>query len=384
VAWLGALALGPWATVLASSASGCGLGIINYCMPDEGVPPPICYGGGGTGGVGDAGEDASDAGSDAPPFPPCAGQCAPLPPLDWSNPELLWIGPAQQVPACPAVASAPGYSGYVGLDASTSCPPCQCNPPTGSCGLPATITVSAEPCAEGDADAGGTPFDPPAGWDGGCTGNDGLDAGTLCDGSPCAQSATIGPLTVDETGCTPQAPTVSPPPITWQSAVLVCHGMAYGACDVSGETCTPAPPPGFSTCVFQDGDSDCDAPLLAPYTQKILAYGGVSDDRSCSACTCGPPAGSVCTAEISLFPDGMCASSMPNANPVDSTKPVCVDLITGTALGSKSAGTPTYSPGTCPAGGGALLGSAVGLAPKTFCCIPTPLPPPRPGAVAKQ
>jgi hypothetical protein len=398
MAWLAALAFVPATAGLAS----CGISRLDYCMPESGVPPPnLCDnmdGGGGGGthitcgpgtvlhgsecvpGGGDASDDAADGDADGPPAPACTGQCAPYAPVGWLGPDLLWIGSPQQMPTCPVAMSAAGDFAYADLDASASCAPCQCDPPTGSCGLPSMIAVSPESCEAADAGAGETPFNPPAEWDGGCTGGGAIDAGALCDGGPCAQSATIAPLTVNETVCAPLAPTVSPPPIS-QSSVLLCEGSANGACAITGESCLPSAP-GFATCVFDPGDQECVA-LLAPYTQKILAYTNISDTRTCSACTCDAPTGSVCSAEISIYSDGTCASSSPNANPVDSTKPVCVDLITGAALGSKSASAPTYTPGACQAGGGVPSGSAVPVAPTTFCCIPTPLPPPLPGGTAR-
>jgi hypothetical protein len=44
----------------------------------------------------------------------CAGvQCVPKEPSGWSDPLLLWIGPPDQVPECPASAPNPGGEGYV-------------------------------------------------------------------------------------------------------------------------------------------------------------------------------------------------------------------------------------------------------------------------------
>jgi hypothetical protein len=393
LAWVGALALVPTTIVLTGGASGCGYSTIDYCHPSEGVPAPGCGGGGaGTGitcGPGTvlrgkecvvASDDAGDDAADAPSALACTGQCAPYSPLEWSGPSLLWIGPPSQTPTCPAAVSASGYFAYADLDASAPCPPCQCAPPAGSCGLPPAIGVSPESCEAADADGGDTPFNPPAGWDGGCTEDDAIAGGALCDGGPCAQSATIAPLTVNETGCEPVAPTVSPPPIS-QSSALICEGMAPGACAITGESCLPATP-GFAICVFQAGDHDCSA-SFGPYTQKVLVYIDVSGMPSCSACTCGAPAGSVCTSKLSFYVDGMCASPASNANLVDSTKPVCVDLITGTALGSKSASEPVYAPGACQAGGGVLMGSVVPVDPTTFCCIQPPVPPPFPEGTAR-
>jgi hypothetical protein len=42
----------------------------------------------------------------------------------------------------------------------------------------------------------------------------------------------------------------------------------------------------------------------------------------------------------------------------------------GTALGSKSAGPLTPTPGTCQASGGDVIGSVDPVEPSTFCCRP--------------
>jgi hypothetical protein len=48
----------------------------------------------------------------------------------------------------------------------------------------------------------------------------------------------------------------------------------------------------------------------------------------------------------------------------------CADVPAGSALGSKSAGPTTYTPGACEASGGEPLGAAVPSQPVTFCCLP--------------
>ena len=144
-----------------------------------------------------------------------------------------------------------------------------------------------------------------------------------------------------------------------------------GVCDKSSPTCVPPVPAGFRVCVFHEGDKSCGEDALAPYNEKHLFYKNIHDARSCSACACGSPAGSVCSAEISIYTDDKCSSAMPNANPVDSNAPVCIDMIAGAALGSKSASPPTYAPGACQPSGGEPTGAAEPLDPATYCCIPS-------------
>ncbi len=56
----------------------------------------------------------------------------------------------------------------------------------------------------------------------------------------------------------------------------------------------------------------------------------------------------------------------------DSNIATCHDVSVGSPLGSKSAGPPTYAPGTCKPSGGPT-GSVTPIGPGTLCCIPPPL-----------
>jgi hypothetical protein len=208
-----------------------------------------------------------------------------------------------------------------------------------------------------------TPFDAPPGWDGGCTAADGIDAGAFGDGG----SLTIAAPTVTDAGCTAiQPPTPDAGP-TWSYA-LACMGQAGGAC-AGGFFCAPPQVAGFEVCVALDGDEEC---VGSTYTEKHLAFLGVDDTRSCSPCTCGAPSGGKCTATISVYANGACASDEVYGLTIDSTMPEwCFDVTTGPLL-SKSASPPTYDAGPCPPSGGAPTGTATPTSPTTFCCIPQP------------
>ena len=139
--------------------------------------------------------------------------------------------------------------------------------------------------------------------------------------------------------------------------------------------CLPAdpPPPGFALCVFQKGENACPTDAGNDFTEQHVFYRGVQDDRECSACTCGPPTGSACTATISIYKGANLTCSGPALAtiPVSSKSQTCLDIqLPGQALGSKSAAPTTYLPGTCPAMGGDGNGVATPTNPATFCCRP--------------
>ena len=132
-------------------------------------------------------------------------------------------------------------------------------------------------------------------------------------------------------------------------------------------------PPGFGMCIFHEGEMDCPTEPRAVFTEQHVFYKGIKDDRQCSACTCGAPVGSACTAAISIYKgnDLTCSGPALDQKTVSSIGPTCIDiLLPGQALGSKSAGPTTYSPGTCPAMGGDGSGIATPTQAATLCCRP--------------
>lgn len=338
-----------------------------YCCP---APPDAATG------EPDAAAGEEDASADGP-IGECEGACAAGPPSGWDAPALVWIGeagPGAEAPPCPASAALLGYEGYADLDAPSACGGCQCGPPSGTCHVPASMTANAGPCGA----PGGvvqTPFDPPSGWDGACTSHGAVVGGALCSGVPCVQSLTIAPLVVEESGCAPSSVVttgnIGPPPAVFHTHARVCRGFASGSCAHSGDVCSPPVPPGFLRCVFHDGDVVCPPPAQGPYQERHLVYAGVDDGRSCSPCVCGPPEGSACIGAISVFSDPACVDSLVSSYLIDAEGPACVDLVSGAALGSKSATPPSYVPGACAPSGATPMGEAKPIGPTTLCCAPS-------------
>lgn len=325
------------------------------CGSRETMPGPD-GGDAGTGSGGDAGGSG------------CAGQCAPLQPLGWDYPTLVWFGAEKDAPECPPEAPAFGSASHADLDAPAGCGTCTCSSPTGSCTLPATFTANAATCALNNASTPHTTFDPSTGWDGTCDANDAIPSGKLCSGVKCVQSLTIGPLTVNESACKP-SPTPAPPAATWKTFARGCRQFPPVPCSDSGHACLPASPPGFRVCVFQLGDNNCPSGSL--YTEKHVFYDDFQDTRACSPCSCSSPTGGSCSSTASVFTDGACSTLAYSAT-VTSAGPACHDLPAGTPLGSKSSTPPTYTPGACTPGGGEPMGAATPVQPSTYCCLPSP------------
>ncbi|WP_437589687.1 hypothetical protein [Sorangium sp. So ce1000] len=90
--------------------------IYGPCQPSEYGSPACPYpeaGGGGAGGEGGGGGGGvgGSGGAGGGDETACAGDCVPPAPLGWFGPALLWFGPRDQVPACPAAAPNVGYEG---------------------------------------------------------------------------------------------------------------------------------------------------------------------------------------------------------------------------------------------------------------------------------
>lgn len=338
----------------------------DQCIWCGGKPDGNCVtDGGASDGPIEGGPILTDAGADGAVVS-CTGQCWPNPPMGWSAPGLLWFGSENNPPPCPDVAPTVGYEGKGGLDApAATCGACSCVPPTGSCMPPTTITVGNGTCS--GTSTNHLSFDPPTDWNNGaCSANMTIPTGALCNGAPCVQSVTFGPLTMTETGCAPllSGGSMVPPP-TWSQFARSCTSNG-GMCASLGEICGPPPSPGFQVCIFQQGDMDC--PSFSPYSEKHVFYQGVDDTRGCSPCTCSSPLGSTCSATASIYSDLVC-NDLVKSVMVDAIGPHCVDVLTGAALGGKAVELPVYTAGQCQPGGGAALGAAAPIYAATFCCL---------------
>jgi hypothetical protein len=347
------------------------------CVPQPGQPPPTCGPGtnfppANTCPNFDGGTDGGDAAAEGP-IGDCIGQCVLGAPEMWNPPALVWIGPELEAPQCPESADLLVYEGHASLSAPDLCGACGCDPPTGTCGLPGMLTASnSATCPDDGPGATLTPFDPPSAWDGGCTTNEAVDGGELCDGGPCVQSLTIAPLTVNDTGCTPtQIPITTDPP-SWGMFARVCQAVnAHGSCSASEDYCSVAlPGPGFHLCVASQSPGDRPCSPLGPYQDRYVFYNGFQDTRACVACSCGQPSGSTCTAELTVYSDDACTSAPVVEALVDSDASQCHDVTAGASLGSKSTSLPTYMPGACLPSGGPI-GSATPVGPSTLCCLPS-------------
>jgi hypothetical protein len=127
--------------------------------------------------------------------------------------------------------------------------------------------------------------------------------------------------------------------------------------------CAPSPPEGLSLCLYVKGEV---ASCPAEYPAKMVFY-GVEDQRGCTPCQCSAQEGAQCMAVVSAFSDSACGA-LAGAVVVTDQEAACVDLVSGTALGSLKVSMVTDVPGSCAPSGGAPFGEVLPADPLTLCC----------------
>jgi hypothetical protein len=295
------------------------------------------------------------------------GVCVPKEPALGDEPVLFWSGLSTEVPpACPGGGQPLGEATYADPLFPSECT-CTFEPPGGYCEFPTKFTASTALCY----DPSGTfiSFDAPASWDGACTSANPLPAGTG------ARSIMIGPVTMIEGTC-PQATIVpNPPPLTWQRVARTCAlpQVDGGLCSAGQVCASPSwSPSEFQVCLAKGAEEDCPPSYSASIDPPPIFYipDKLHDDRQCASCTSvAKPAGSFCTARVSLYTDNACGS-LYYLSTIGSDGSSCAQGPIFPALLSKSADTPVYSPGVCS--GSSSLTGGVDLndnnAKVKYCC----------------
>jgi hypothetical protein len=290
----------------------------------------------------------------------CPGTCAPAAPSGFDGPALLWMGPAGAAPPCPDSAPQIVYEGYADFDGSFDCPPCECSAP--ACVLPEELEASSSAMCRGPDF---TSFRAPDVWDGACSSPMGGSA-TL------VSSLKIGAPSVSS--CAPIVPEVQPvtgAELPWRRFARACGGEGVPDTCEPGRVCVPALPPepdGFTQCIMYLGKGSPECPDT--YPEERIIHDGFDDDRRCSACACGAPSGSSCSAVLSVYGDIGCTRLLGSTS-IALSEPSCLGGA-GLLFGGMAATWQTAQPGACAPSGGAPLGAVTTTASSIFCCRAPP------------
>ena len=301
---------------------------------------------------GDSSTSDGTTSSDSPAT--CAGVCADAVPPGWTGPVTLFDQtgpPAPTAPGCPTSFPTDAYDGNADLDAPTQTCGCSCGGGTGAqCGSSSIQFFTDMGCAH----ACNTGYSLPPG----------LCVTTGCGSNPQGLIATA-PTPSFAGSCTP-TPTSTIPSTSWSTTGRACGTTPVtGLCSGSG-VCVPSPPAPFGkVCVFQAGAATCPG---GSYSVAHVFYGGVSDSRACSGCSCGSPTGVSCAgAAVQAFSTntGTCGGTA-----VDVLFTTFCQTVGVTIQGEEETTAPTASNGTCTPSGGQASGTATPATPTTVCCTP--------------
>ncbi len=297
----------------------------------------------------------------------CSGQCAPPAPLGWFGPALLWFGPAEAVPDCPADAPTLGYEGFADLQQPPmDCAICACDPPEASCALPTGWAASSSVLVprrraghrddllrrarrlgrrvhRGEPDPRRSALRRRAlravAHDRGALDHDRRVHAAHRRPAACPQARSVG-----DAG---------------QGVPRRRVHRVRGRDDVRASGAVGLPD------------------LRLPRGRRRRLSGGVrrqarllrGRDRRprVHPCGCGDPTGASCTLMASVFRDAACTDLLAS-NLVSSSVPFCVVTPPGVGLGSKSAVIADVEPGACAPHGGEPVGELQASAPSTFCC----------------
>jgi hypothetical protein len=327
----------------------------------------------------DAGADASDDQTDAgtedggPPAAVCPWPCTPVGGGGFDPfPSYVWIGPEASSP--PETLDGFAWTSWVDVTfAEPNCPACSCTPPSApadGCVLPEVWSVESTVCQDPSLPVV-TPFDPPMNWDGMCTSTNPIASGLSCDGETCVKSLVVKAPTIApcfaEPAMPPEGQTLTAPTRT---KAIEYVAASHGACDLTHHCIAPSPE-GFKGCFVARG-IEAVMPCPEGWTDRYTGWNTADDLRACSACTCGAPEGAACEVRAKVYADDACGNERGSLVLPSNDGAKCVDLPTGTALGSQTAEILSYQAGTCTPSTSEIIGAISTGVAVTFCCMPEP------------
>lgn len=318
---------------------------------DGGGPGPGPGSGGGGEGPGSGGSGGGSGGAG----PGCGvlsdGVCVPPPPGGWGGPyTVMERTTGIPTPSCVTTNYPEQLAAYIGeIDDGAATCDCECVAAGDTqCGNPATICYDDDlnECMQTCGTQQSLPI---------------FSCQALTSGLKYAGAIFPPPMVPGH--CNP-SPTDDIEEPTWALEIVACTGATNpeGECD-AGTTCVAVP--GEDTgdlCIIHSGDVECPADV---FTEKRLRYSGVTDERSCTTCTCGDT-------EIDCGYIDFTSDQCDQGLTATVTPGTCADIRPGApnnAIRAFYVPTP-QAPATCPPNGGDLDGEVEHEGETTVCCVP--------------
>jgi hypothetical protein len=310
-------------------------------------------GGGGEGASGGVGASATAAasggsGGEGASTGTCASSdeiCLPAP-AGWSGPVVVLEDTSAPLP-CGGNWSNEVFTAYQGpIEAPSECSGCECAPPLdGGCEVPEVTVYQSNTCAAVKAVGSSGP---------GCTALPNLGGSGI-------SAAPANPTPGD---CFPNGGDLTEGPISWAAQARLCDGAPAGdACQ--GGTCYPAPEGDARVCVYRDGEHECPP----GYSNQHALHHGALDERTCTACQCGPEEGAECAGMLYGYTASVpCDVANPDTGaqliPQDDS---CQDVAGSVWKHTRWQEGPRM-PGACEPTGGEPGGEVTPVDPVTVCC----------------
>lgn len=280
-----------------------------------------------------------------------AFMCAEPAPADWVGPGVLYWGPGDAVPACPADMPDLLHEGLGDLlDDPALCAACSCDPSSANvlCNVKDLVGYEGLACSGPKKNMNQNI--------GGCQ--------PVFNNQPSASYLAAPPTALATGLCMPSGGEATLGEPVWTATPRVCSRATFGkGCGTQVCAARPAPPFDAGLCILKPGDNDCPS----PYTQKRLisdSAADVADMRGCTPCTCAPPTGT-CTAETSLYTDPFCNGAFGMVK----NDGICAELNPVQLVSIK---TMISTQAACDPKGGDPTGSIapMGKDVTTACCLP--------------
>lgn len=283
-------------------------------------------------------------------------ECVPVAPSGWMGPFLVTRTDYPAAPPACDGGDAPAVF-YAGPAGPAECSACSCGDLAGaSCSVPGLT------CWAGSSSCNGTATDwTPTLADGQCKKPNnllGFNANLSC--------SVTSPSQVLEKGSCPPSSVDFPNKDTWANEVGACK-LDVGAGCGNGQACVPKAPAGDgnANCIQKTGDTVCPA---GAYSQKGLVYTGGTDSRSCTDCACGDSATACNGGGYTFYDADQCGNGGDPPAPIGQN---CQNVSPLLDFGSWSVKANLPAPsGACQPSGGEPQGQVNTDGPVTFCCHP--------------